>query len=49
VYALDPNNYTDNGAAIERLRSFPHISGADGNRVLFRQFVGGYGSRQRLA
>jgi len=39
VYALDPNNYTDNGAAIERIRSFPHISGSDGNRVLFRQFV----------
>jgi hypothetical protein len=39
VYALDPNNYTDNGATIERVRSFPHISGSDGNRVLFRQFV----------
>jgi hypothetical protein len=39
VYALDPNAYTDNGAAMLFLRSFPHISGADGNRVLFRQFV----------
>jgi hypothetical protein len=39
VYALDPNAYTDNGNPILCLRSFPHISGADGNRVLFRQFV----------
>jgi hypothetical protein len=39
VYALDPNSYTDNGNPIERIRSFPHISGADGNRVMFRQFV----------
>jgi hypothetical protein len=39
VYALDPNAYTDNGNPILRVRSFPHISGADGNRVLFRQFV----------
>jgi hypothetical protein len=39
VYALDPNAYTDNGNPILCLRSFPHISGADGNRVLFRQFI----------
>jgi hypothetical protein len=39
VYALDPSSYTDNGNAIVRVRSFPHISGADGNRVLFRQFI----------
>lgn len=39
LYALDPNAYTDNGAAMEYIRSFPHISGADGNRVLFRQFI----------
>jgi hypothetical protein len=39
VYALDPNAYTDNGAPIIRIRSFPHIAGKDGNRVLFRQFV----------
>jgi hypothetical protein len=39
LYALDPNAYTDNGNPIPRIRSFPHISGADGNRVLFRQFV----------
>jgi hypothetical protein len=39
VYELDPNAYTDDGNTMLYLRSFPHISGADGNRVLFRQFV----------
>jgi len=39
VYMLDPNAYTDNGATIECIRAFPHILGADGNRVLFRQFI----------
>lgn len=39
VYILDPNAYTDNGNSIERIRSFPHIDGSDGNRVLFRQFI----------
>ncbi|MBR8161974.1 hypothetical protein ACT2E5_13575 [Burkholderia vietnamiensis] len=39
IYALDPNAYTDNGKPIQRIRSFPHILGADGNRVLFRQFI----------
>lgn len=39
VYQLDPNAYTDNGAAMEYVRGFPHIGGADGNRVLFRQFI----------
>jgi hypothetical protein len=39
VYALDPDAYTDNGNPILCLRSFPHISGSDGNRVLFRQFI----------
>lgn len=39
VYMLDPNSYSDNGAPMLYVRSFPHISGADGNRVLFRQFV----------
>jgi hypothetical protein len=39
VYALDPDAYTDNGATIEHIRSFPHIGGADGNRVMFRQFI----------
>ncbi len=39
VYELDPDAYTDNGQPIERIRSFPHILGSDGNRVLFRQFI----------
>jgi hypothetical protein len=39
VYMLDPNAYTDNGVTIEYIRAFPHILGADGNRVLFRQFI----------
>jgi hypothetical protein len=39
LYALDPNAYTDNGNPIPRVRSFPHISGSDGNRLLFRQFI----------
>ncbi|MDW9228633.1 phage stabilization family protein [Burkholderia cepacia] len=39
VYELDQDAYTDNGAPIERIRSFPHILGADGNRVMFRQFI----------
>lgn len=39
VYALDQNAYTDNGAAILRVRSFPHIKGGDGERVMFRQFI----------
>lgn len=39
LYALDPNAYTDNGNPIQCIRSFPHISGGDGNRVLFRQFI----------
>lgn len=39
LYELDPKAYTDNGNPILRLRSFPHIGGADGNRVMFRQFI----------
>jgi hypothetical protein len=39
VYALDQNAHTDNGVTIEYIRAFPHILGADGNRVLFRQFI----------
>lgn len=39
VYQLDPNAYTDNGTTIEYVRGFPHILGADGNRVMFRQFI----------
>jgi hypothetical protein len=39
LYALDLNAYTDNGNPIKRIRSFPHIAGSDGNRILFRQFI----------
>jgi hypothetical protein len=39
VYMLDPNAYADNGVTMEYIRSFPHILGADGNRVMFRQFI----------
>ncbi len=39
VYELDQDAYTDNGVTIEYIRAFPHILGADGNRVLFRQFI----------
>lgn len=39
LYALDPNNYTDNGDPIRRVRSFPHLGGSDGNRIMFRQFI----------
>jgi hypothetical protein len=38
VYALDPKNYTDNGAAILRVRSFPHFM-QDAKRVFYRQFI----------
>lgn len=38
VYALDPNNYTDNGNAIIRVRSFPHFM-KDAKRVFYRQFI----------
>jgi hypothetical protein len=39
LYALDPNAYTDNGNPILRVRSFPHLAGSDGNRMMFRQFI----------
>jgi hypothetical protein len=39
VYQLDLNAFTDNGVTIEYVRGFPHILGADGNRVMFRQFI----------
>jgi hypothetical protein len=39
VYALDPDANTDNGNPIECIRSFPHIGGSHGNRVMFRQFI----------
>lgn len=35
IYVLDTGTYTDNGAAIQRTRAFPHIR-SDGKRVFFR-------------
>lgn len=38
LYALDSNTYTDDGAPILRIRSFPHLI-TDGKRVTYQQFV----------
>jgi hypothetical protein len=38
VYKLDQNAFTDNGAAIHRLRSFPHML-QDGRRVFYNEFL----------
>jgi hypothetical protein len=38
LYALDNSVFTDNGAPIKRVRSFPHML-ADGKRVFYRQFL----------
>ena len=38
LYAFDLNNYTDNGDAILRLRSFPHLV-MDGDRVSYSSFM----------
>ena len=38
VYKLDQNAYTDNGAAIHRVRSFPHML-QDGRRVFYNEFL----------
>lgn len=38
LYALDLNTYTDNGAPITRIRSFPHLLD-DGKRVTYSQFI----------
>jgi len=38
LYALDQNNYTDNGAPIVRTRSFPHVLN-ELKRVIYRKFV----------
>ena len=38
LYALDQQVFTDNGAPIKRVRSFPHML-ADGKRVFYRQFL----------
>ncbi len=38
LYIYDINNYTDNGQAIRRIRSFPHIVN-ELKRIMYRQFV----------
>jgi hypothetical protein len=38
LYALDNSVFTDNGAPIKRVRSYPHML-ADGKRVFYRQFL----------
>ena len=38
LYQLDLDTYTDNGADIIRLRSFPHLQG-EGNMVAYRTFI----------
>jgi hypothetical protein len=38
IYALDHDVFTDNGAPIQRIRSFPHMV-EDGRRVFYSQFL----------
>jgi Phage stabilisation protein len=38
LYALDNTVFTDNGAPIKRVRSYPHLL-ADGKRVFYQQFL----------
>lgn len=38
LYALDQGVYSDNGAPILRIRSFPHMLD-DGNRVMYRELI----------
>ena len=38
IYRLDPDAYTDNGAAIKRQRAFAHMLG-DGTRIFYRRFI----------
>lgn len=38
LYMLDPNNYTDYGGPIDRIRGFPHMMD-DGNRVFYTSFI----------
>jgi hypothetical protein len=38
LYALDEGNYTDNGAPIKRVRSFPHVVN-ELKRLIYRKFV----------
>ncbi|TPG50191.1 hypothetical protein EAH75_01465 [Rhodanobacter glycinis] len=38
LYALDQNNYTDNGTPIKRVRSFPHVVN-ELKRIIYRKFI----------
>ena len=38
LYALDQNSYTDNGAPIKRVRSFPHTLN-ELKRIIYRKFI----------
>ena len=38
LYTLDPNNFTDFGGPIKRLRGFPHMMN-DGKRAFYTQFL----------
>ncbi len=38
LYVFDINSYTDNGAAVRRIRSFPHVVN-ELKRIMYRQFV----------
>jgi len=38
LYSVDPRVFTDAGAPIKRVRSFPHLIN-DANRVFYRQFI----------
>lgn len=38
LYVFDIDNYTDNGAAVRRIRSFPHVVN-ELKRIMYRQFV----------
>jgi hypothetical protein len=38
IYALDQHTFTDNGAPIQRVRSFPHML-QDGRRVFYSEFL----------
>ena len=38
IYELDPDTFTDNGAPIVRVRTFPHMV-EDADRIVYRQFI----------
>lgn len=39
LYQIDTSNFTDNGAAINYLRSFPHIEDSNSNRMTIWKFI----------